>query len=129
LQAVLSVRRRALGKKLTASRHDSLLSGNMRQDQRSDAARAWRRLYRTAAWRSLRQSTFARDLYTCQICKRYAGASPICDHIRDHKGNAALFHDPANLRTLCKPCHDRHAQAQSHGTMKRQIGADGWPVE
>jgi len=99
-----------------------------RVDKRSDASKAWRHLYRTAEWQALRASTFRRDLYTCQICKRSAGQSPVCDHIKDHKGDVALFRDPENLRCLCKPCHDRHAQASAHGTMKHKIGADGWPA-
>jgi len=100
----------------------------MRGDNRSAAAKEYRKLYATKEWRSLRKVIFARDLYTCQMCKTYAGASPVCDHIKDHKGDLSLFLDTANLRTLCKPCHDRHAQAQAHGTMKQRIGPDGWPI-
>ena len=103
------------------------MAGN--RDQRSDAAKSYRHLYRTKEWQRLRQATFARDGYTCQMCQRYAGASPHCDHIKDHKGDVALFHDPNNLRTLCPPCHNRHAQAAAHGTMRQQIGPDGWPVD
>lgn len=100
-----------------------------KRTQRSKEAERYRKLYKTAQWQALRKATFSRDLYTCRMCGKYAGPSPVCDHIKAHKGNLSLFLDTANLRTLCKPCHDRHAQAQAHGTMKQRIGPDGWPVD
>lgn len=97
-------------------------------DLRSAKAKAYRHFYKTPEWQRLRKATADRDLHTCQMCKRWAGQSYHCDHIKDHKGDTALFFNPANLRTLCAPCHNRHAQREAHGTARRPIGLDGWPV-
>ena len=35
----------------------------------------------------------------------------VADHIRPHRGDEALFWDPANLQCLRKWCHDRAKQA------------------
>jgi 5-methylcytosine-specific restriction endonuclease McrA len=76
-------------------------------------AHPWRALYNTAAWRALRMQTFARDGFVCSMCKRLLPETAlVCDHVRPHKGDQALFFDPANCATLCKPCHDGPKQAQ-----------------
>lgn len=97
-------------------------------DPRSQEAKSYRRLYKTKAWQQLRQQCFIRDLYTCQHCGCIT-RKPVCDHIKDHKGDTALFHSLDNLRTTCKPCHDRHSQREAHGSKAFQIGSDGWPTE
>jgi 5-methylcytosine-specific restriction protein A len=105
-----------------------------RSNQRTEEARRYRNLYKTASWQALRMRAFIRDLYICQICGRPASPrhmdphAAVADHIKDHKGSAELFFDLDNIRTLGKSCHDRHAQRQAHGTMRQQIGADGWPI-
>jgi 5-methylcytosine-specific restriction protein A len=105
------------------------------RNARSAEASSYRWLYKTAAWQALRTQTFVRDLYICQICALPAPPtighphSAVCDHIKDHKGDVVLFYDPDNMRTLGKSCHDRHAQREAHGTMRQQIGADGWPID
>lgn len=77
-----------------------------------------RRLYYTARWSSLRSSVLTRDGYACQRCGclcigRYPAAnSPVCDHIRPHRGVEARFWDEGNLQTLCKGCHDSAKQAE-----------------
>ncbi|MGL4528197.1 MAG: HNH endonuclease [Aestuariivirga sp.] len=73
--------------------------------------RAW---YNTAEWKRLRIATFTRDLFVCALCKRIEGKSAwlVCDHVEPHKGDRAKFFDPANLQTLCKPCHDSEKQKQ-----------------
>jgi 5-methylcytosine-specific restriction protein A len=104
------------------------------RNQRSEEAKAWRHLYKTKEWQALRRLTFLRDQYTCQMCGNGVSLdhkhphAAVCDHIRDHKGDPALFHNPRNLRTLGKSCHDRHAQKEAHGTLGPVIGPDGWPV-
>lgn len=81
--------------------------------ERRDAS-PLRRLYDTVRWKITRKRIFARDLFTCQMCRHIEGDTSllVCDHVKPHRGDLALFWDDANLQTLCKsPCHDKHKQA------------------
>ena len=80
----------------------------------------WRALHSNAAWRNVRLFILSRDpLCTLQItdmCKTHGGdESTVADHVRDHKGNTTLFYDTANLRGVCKPCHDKKTGETSRG--------------
>jgi 5-methylcytosine-specific restriction protein A len=60
------------------------------------------------AWRAAR-AAYLREHPLCVECER-AGlttAATVVDHRIPHKGDAALFWDPRNWQSLCKPCHDR----------------------
>jgi 5-methylcytosine-specific restriction enzyme A len=80
----------------------------------SPAAEPWRAWYSTARWRRLRSDVLLRDLYTCQMpaCGKVEPntAQLVADHVVQHRGDERLFWDPANIQTLCKPCHDRAKQ-------------------
>lgn len=109
-------------------------------------ARPWRHLYRTAAWRHLRAAQIAAKPL-CEWCLRdgvvndgslLPGGDPqpapklrvlIVDHKIPHKGDHALFHDPGNLQTLCKPHHDRHKQREEIRGYSEARGLDGWPID
>lgn len=101
----------------------------MRQS-RADSA-SWQHLYNSTRWRKLRLI----HLGAAPLCRMCADegritAATVCDHIKPHKGDVALFYDPANLSSLCKHCHDRHKQSEERtGKAKPIIGLDGWPVE
>ncbi|QIB32645.1 HNH endonuclease [Ancylobacter pratisalsi] len=86
------------------------------RDRLRAALAPWRAWYKTARWRALRLSVFSRDLFTCQMagCGKVEGNTSklVCDHVRQHRGDEALFWDERNLQTLCKPCHDRVKQAE-----------------
>ena len=90
-------------------------------------------LYKTKAWRMLREATLARDGFICQRCRcllisgRKDNRSAVVNHKMPHKGDAALFHDPGNLEAVCKQCHDSDIQKEERGT-SRPIGLDGWPA-
>lgn len=57
-------------------------------------------------------------------------AANVCDHIVPHKGDEALFYDPANLQGLCEHHHNSTKKAyEMSGRMKPVIGLDGWPIE
>ncbi|MGQ3674267.1 HNH endonuclease [Xanthobacter sp. TB0139] len=88
---------------------------NGSRTQRRAIESPWRRWYATARWSALREETFARDGYSCQMqgCGRLITdpRQRVCDHIRPHRGDEALFWDRDNLQTLCKPCHDGRKQA------------------
>ena len=76
----------------------------------------------TSRWQRTRAAIMARDSHLCQDCKA-AGivrAAAEVHHIRpvDWSGFAAererLMFDPANLVSLCSPCHrERHRQIGS----------------
>ncbi len=88
----------------------------------SRAAPAWRRWYHTARWKALRLLIFARDLYECRKCGAVEAntALLVCDHIKPHRGDEALFWDEANLQTLCKACHDRDKQREEQATLHQR---------
>lgn len=57
-------------------------------------------------------------------------AAAVVDHIRQHKGDMALFWDGSNLQSLCKRHHDSDVQSvEKGGKIRQQIGLDGWPSE
>lgn len=69
------------------------------------------------AWLAKRQEVLARDLFTCQICKRIGGALEV-DHIVPlEQGGAAM--DMSNLRCLCVPCHRTVTDEQTRRLFKR----------
>jgi 5-methylcytosine-specific restriction endonuclease McrA len=77
-----------------------------------------RALYNTKRWKQLRLEVLRRDGFTCQQTgvrltgKAPAPNSPVVDHIRPHRGDAALFFDPANLQSVSKAWHDSEKQRQ-----------------
>jgi 5-methylcytosine-specific restriction endonuclease McrA len=53
----------------------------------------------------------------------------IVDHKRPHKGDEALFFDPNNLQSLCKPHHDGAKQAQEKRGYAIGCDASGNPID
>jgi 5-methylcytosine-specific restriction endonuclease McrA len=108
-------------------------SAKRERDRRYDAKRRvekpWRALYRTPAWQKIR----AEQLRYEPWCRMHAtkgkqvGASHV-DHIRAHRGDRALFFDPANLQSLCVTCHNKVKQSHERSRFVL-VGADGWPIE
>jgi len=70
---------------------------------------AWHNWYNLPVWKDkLRPAQLLREPF-CRECagrgeRRYATD---VDHIRDHKGDWAVFTDPGNLESLCHSCHSR----------------------
>ncbi len=89
-------------------------------DRKRSAMEPWRAWYKTKEWQRLRQQTFIRDGFQCQMVGCGAIKSPsvqlVCDHKTPHRGSRELFFDPANLQTLCKTCHDGAKQRLERGT-------------
>lgn len=107
------------------------MSKKFRRDQRSPEAQAYSALYKTGRWRKLRWAMLVRDRFTCRMCGRvmHDTSQLVADHIKEHKGDEALFWDEDNIQTLCKtPCHDSLKQSMERGGKKPTIGEDGWPV-
>ncbi len=71
----------------------------------------WRKWYDEPEWRRLAAKVKAEALFTCAMCG-HIGGRLVADHIKPHKGDRALFMDETNLQCLCKPCHDKHKQAE-----------------
>lgn len=71
----------------------------------------WRHLYNRKAWHRLRAGQLmAQPLCAyCQALGRVTAAD-VVDHKTPHKGDPDLFHDPSNLQSLCKRCHDSTKQ-------------------
>ena len=60
----------------------------------------WRKWYRIARWRRLRDSVLLDDLYTCTMCKLITRRhEAVVDHKIPHKGDPVKFWDRANLQT------------------------------
>lgn len=97
-----------------------------RREQRRayDARRAvimpWRKLYYTKRWLHLRLDVFETALYVCQQTGvllhggAHAPNSPVCDHIREHKGDLDLFWDINNLQCVSKQWHDSVKQREDN---------------
>lgn len=83
-----------------------------------------------AAWDRLRASIMERDSYLCQVClenRQRATPATHVDHILSKaKGGTD---DPANLRAICRPCHDRKSIEEKGHRVRPTIGADGWPTD
>ncbi|HEX7883151.1 MAG TPA: HNH endonuclease [Afipia sp.] len=88
------------------------------------ASPPWKAWYKLARWRGLRLRIFLRDLYTCQRkgCGLIEGdtALLVCDHVKPHRGDEALFWDEANLQTLCKACHDKAKQTEEQASLHQR---------
>ncbi|RYG87376.1 MAG: HNH endonuclease [Alphaproteobacteria bacterium] len=67
-----------------------------------------------------------RDNYTCQRTFRLCSGRPgepdsaVVNHIVPHRGNEALFWDPANLQTVTKQVHDSLIQAEEQDSRHQQ---------
>ena len=80
------------------------------------AGNLWGKWYKTRRWKDLRARQLARFPH-CQ-CPHHKGQSipaDVVDHIVPHKGDTRLFHDPRNLQSMTKECHDRFKQSQEKG--------------
>jgi len=82
--------------------------------------RWWRRWYKTERWERMRNYQLAIEPH-CRLCYRRGRqgiAATDVDHIKPHRGDAALFWDSANLQSLCHPCHSSIKQSlEAHPTI------------
>jgi len=104
---------------------------------RSEEAEEYRRLYKTKAWRVLREQALLRDMFRCQhkgcgaMLKRGRShpKSAVVHHIKPHKGDLDLFFDLDNLQAVCWSCHSGDIQSIEARGFDATIGADGWPID
>ncbi len=79
----------------------------------SAAARGYDR-----TWREYRAAYLADPAHAlCRRCLEDGRATEatVVDHVRPHRGDLALFWDPANHQPLCKPCHDSKTAREDGG--------------
>ena len=101
-----------------------------RRDDRSEEAKAYRRLYKTARWRRLRLAQLATHPL-CASCLSMGRTTPatVCNHAdKDAKATEeGFFAGP--FTSECAPCHDGPIQKQER--RGHIIGCDesGWPID
>ena len=88
------------------------------------------KLYGTKAWHRLRYKQLQAEP-CCVYCEGVGHVvwATVVDHIKPHKGDAVLFHDPDNLQSLCKVHHDSTKQREEKSG--QIIGGDdkGRPID
>lgn len=91
-----------------------------------------RKFYSLAAWRGP-NGLRAQQLRRQRLCERHLkkGEVVVADtvnHRIPHKGDWALFIDPANHESTCKACHDALIQAIEARGYEAGCDADGRPI-
>lgn len=80
-----------------------------KEKPRSPESAAWRRWYSLKIWtEDLRPGQLWREPFCCKCGRRATDV----DHIRDHKGDWALFTARSNLQSLCHSCHSRKTMGE-----------------
>lgn len=89
----------------------------------------WKHLYKSAAWERLRGTKLTEEPF-CRFCTRKGLKIPadVVDHIKEHKGDTALFHDYDNLQSLCFSCHNSTKQRLEKGHIAIEYGPNGFPL-
>lgn len=83
-----------------------------------------RGIYSGKRWRSLRRMKLDQDPFCemkdlCVMRTGHAAPASVVDHIKSVIEHPELAYDFANLRSCCKPCHDRRT-ALEQGFAKRK---------
>jgi len=101
-------------------------------DAKRAAEQPWRKWYASARWRGpggLRQRQLMRKPW-CEPCKVMGRATraTVVNHKVPHRGDPRLFWY-GELESTCKNCHDEAIQRAEAEGFRREIDADGWPVD
>lgn len=98
-------------------------------DRRSAEAAAYRRLYKTARWRRIREAQLSMQPL-CEWCLEreiVTEATEVHHSDGGHKGNLDKFwHGP--FISTCKPCHASRGQREDLGQTVIRFDASGWPL-
>lgn len=111
----------------------TLNSRQSKWDARSPEAEKYRKLYKTAGWRRVRQAQLAMHPL-CESCLKHGRttAATVCDHVDPStKLNPATFFT-GPFQSLCDAapwrCHSSGKQREELGSLPKPfIGPDGWP--
>lgn len=98
-------------------------------DQRSAEALAYRALYKTIEWFKLRSAQLKRKPYCERSIHNDRVKATTVNHRKPHRGDRKLFFDPANLESVCKPCHDGPIQREERRGYSPSVDAGGWPTD
>ena len=88
------------------------------------------KLYGSTRWRKLRALVLNEEPL-CRLCERQGKttAADTVDHIKEHKGDVALFFDRENLQPLCATCHSGRKRMQDRHGYSAACGVDGQPLD
>lgn len=87
---------------------------------------SWHFLYNTKRWYRLRFYQLQKQpLCEFHLKRNQVVSASIVDHIIPHKGDGAIFHDPDNLQSLCKRCHDSVKQRLEKGGTVTEFDNEG----
>ncbi|MBL8576137.1 MAG: AAA family ATPase [Mesorhizobium sp.] len=116
------------GRFASSSPRKSVLASSSRT---SDAKRAesspWRSWYKSTRWEQIRQRVFVAAQFRCAqtgvllLGTSPAWDSPVCDHIKPHRGNPALFWDEENLQCVSKAWHDSRKKAMENADKRAAL--------
>nr|WP_246200404.1 HNH endonuclease [Shinella kummerowiae] len=97
-------------------------------DARSEEAAAYRRLYKTARWRRIREHQLAFHPL-CEWCLEREEITEATEvhHDGAHRGDLDRFWCGPFIST-CKPCHSSRGQLEDNGKTVVTFGANGWPM-
>lgn len=100
-----------------------------RSKDRSPAARAYHKLYDTAAWKKRRALHLA-DQPLCAYCEAAGLTQPadVADHIIPHRGDHDLFYR-GELQSLCHQHHNSTKQREEKGGWDSATDLDGYPLD
>lgn len=100
----------------------------MSKDLRSADAAAYRKHYKTARWRRIRDKQL-REQPLCEWCIEREIVEPATEvhHSIPHKGSEAIFWSGPFIST-CQSCHASRGQREDLGQVVIRFGADGWPI-
>lgn len=84
---------------------------------RSPEAAEWHRLYKLSMWVHPIRGLRAQQLAKQPLCERHLKRGVVVpadtvNHRQPHKGDMALFRDPANLESTCAACHSGVIRAE-----------------
>ena len=92
-----------------AARVATTTPGAWRQPDASSAARGYGYAWQKARAQHLRTNPL------CVMCQELNGrvtVATVVDHVRPHRGDAALFWDRQNWQSLCTSCHSSRKQSR-----------------
>jgi 5-methylcytosine-specific restriction enzyme A len=98
-------------------------------DYRSEAAKAYRRLYSTSAWKKRRAHQLG-EFPLCRFCEAQGKTvlANVADHLTPHRGDLDLFWH-GELQSLCEPCHSITKQRIETFGFTSAADLDGYPVD
>lgn len=87
-------------------------------------------IYNCKRWKNLRDRRLQENPL-CKYCEASGDitAADTVDHITPHRGDLELAFDYDNTQSLCKPCHDVHADAKDRGKVMAGCDDDGYPID